>query len=114
MISQELKLYEQPTYTYQTVKKQNSSDLYQIQKEFTIDQIKDAVKRAKNLSIKPGNKYKHIGSNSGFFITIVGWDFQPSHHYYTHEPQVIRAKGNHDTAVECNYSVEEIIRMEQI
>ena len=114
MISQELKLYEQPTYNYQTVKQNNNYDLYQVLKEFTIDQIKSAVKRAKTLGIKPGNKYKHMGSTSGYFITITGWNFKPSRQYYTHGPQVILAKGNHDTAVDCGYSVEEIIKMEQI
>ena len=115
MISQELKLYEQPTYTYQQTKKNNNNyDLYQTLKEFTIEEIKSAVKRAKSLGIKPGNKYRHKGSTSGYFITITGWDFQPNRQYYTHEPQVILAKGSHDTAVECGYSVEEVIKMEQI
>ena len=116
MISQELKLYEQPEYKYKQNNnyKNYSSDLYQTLKEYTIEEIKGAVKRAKSLGIKPGNKYKHVGSNSGYFITITGWDFKPNKQYYTYDPQVILAKGSHNTAVECGYSVEEIIKMEQI
>jgi hypothetical protein len=114
MISQELKLYEEPKYTYQTTKYNHDYNLYQSLKKFTIDEIRDAVKHAKNLGIKPGNKYKHMNSQSGYFLTITGWDFHPSSQYYTNTPQVILAKGNHNTAVECSYTVEEIIKMEQI
>ena len=113
MISQELKLYEQPTEKYQSYKN-NNYNIYQTLKEHTIEEIKNAVKRAKNLGIKLGNKYKHVNSTSNYFITITGWDFKPNRQYYNNEPLVILAKGSHDTAVECGYSVEEINKMEQI
>jgi hypothetical protein len=114
MITQELKLYDQPTYTKPVQQYNGGYNMYQSKKEYTNKEIKEAIKLAKEYGIKVGQKYRHANSTSNYFCTIVGWDTNPTPNYYNADPQVIRAKGNHPSSMECGYSLNELIKMEKI
>jgi len=115
MISQELKLYEQPKeWSYTPVKSNVDYGMYNSQHTYSAEEIKQALKDCRANGIKVGQTYRHKHNpGNGFYITITGFEFTPAPSYYNKAPQVVVAKGSHDNAIECCYSLDEIQAMEK-
>ena len=111
MISQELALHEEPQWKYQNNYKGYESYSQSGWKKWTAAEVRAAQQRMHAEGIKVGQCYRHSTSNTGYFITIMGVDNDPSASYYQQEPGVVLAKGNAKGSQEVNYTVSEIIQM---
>lgn len=103
MITQELKLHDQPEPVNYGSHAIADFDKKVIEKE---------LEKAVAAGIKVGQRYRHNnGGNSGYWIQITGFDNDPSPTYYQSAPLVVLAKGNQKTSMEVGYSVKELANM---
>jgi len=114
MITQELALHEEPQWKYKPYKYDGYMGSGTGYQKWTAAEIRAAQQRMHAEGIKVGQCYRHSTSNTGYFITIMGVDNDPSASYYQQEPGVVLAKGNAKGSQEVNYTVSEIIQMVKI
>lgn len=102
MITQELKLHDQPepvNYGSQAIA------------DFDKKVIEKELEKAVAAGIVVGQRYRHNNGNSGYWIEVTGFDNDPQPTYYQSAPLVVLAKGNQKTSMEVGYSVKELANM---
>jgi len=113
MLTLELKLYEEPSYSYKSPSNGYTHGYVEYYKKFSKKEINKAIADMNAAGIKVGQKYAYA-TNTGYFITIMGVDQYPSSSTYSLEPMVVLAKGSAAQSLEVGYSVSEINKMQLI
>ncbi len=111
MITQEIKLYDEPKPAYQ------AQQTYSHKTEHhSIAEITRAILDGQNARIRIGDKYKY--KHSGLVVNILGMETDPSKvNSYGGNPAIYRGQRRasyNNSMVEFMYTVEELLDMEKV